>query len=203
MFLAFASNSTWKWKTGLAMSGKGTYYYDVFWQSVIRWLINAPYLKPVKINLTKQNFTTGEDVRIRIHVFDKYYKPISADIKLDIKTPDKKKINVDDISEVTAGEYETKVNFTEEGDYTLTAKAQKGNSILGTDSVHFKINLPNFEYTQANLNEELLKSISDETGGKYLHISNADKFEITYKSNIPKTFQNQSYLFGIYSHFLQ
>ena len=41
-----------------------------------------------------------------------------ADIKLDIKTPDKKKINVDDISEVTAGEYETKVNFTEEGDYT-------------------------------------------------------------------------------------
>jgi len=171
--MALTADTTWRWNFGLIGEGKSNRAYFNFWRQAIRWLIKAPELKLVRIRTNKNEHLPGERVEITIKVYDRYYRPNEdAYIKLKMILPSGKAVRLDSISSLERpGEFESEYPVSREGTYRVEVEAWERGATLGSDSKTFIVKTPYLEWENANLNEKLLKNISETTGGRYYHIT--------------------------------
>ncbi len=74
-----------------------------------------------------------------------------------------------------AGHYAGSIEPRGAGDYDVIVEAQLGQLHLVAESVAVTIGRPNLEFERLDLDEKTLAAVAAATGGRYVHISAADR----------------------------
>ncbi len=180
--MSMASNSTWRWCFQARAQGGTASHYERFWRQAVHWLIKSPQLKLVRLNTDKKIYKRGEEIFLTIRVVNEYYRPSEdARVYIELVDPSGKKVDLGSAStKDSPGEYGTSYLAEGEGNYTFNAMAWEGSRSLGRDTALCKVAIPSVELENAQLNEPLLRELSDLTGGRYFHISSIEQEEIIF-----------------------
>jgi uncharacterized membrane protein len=73
--MAFTSDSSWFWSLAYAGSGGTARPYNNFWGNAIRWLIQDPELKLIKVESEQEQLQPGQTLRSRVRVLTPAYTP--------------------------------------------------------------------------------------------------------------------------------
>ncbi|MCJ7645464.1 glutamine amidotransferase [bacterium] len=178
--MSMASNSTWQWCFQARGRGGTGSHYERFWHQAIHWLVKSPELKLVHLSTDKEIYAKREEILLTTRVFNRYYRPSEhARVYIELVNPSGKRIDLGTASaKDRSGEYGTNYLAEEEGNYTFIATAGEGSKVLGRDTASCKVAIPSLESENAQLNEPLLRELSDSTGGKYFHINSIVSEEI-------------------------
>jgi len=189
--MSSATNTTWRWSMGLAREGKGTYSYDRFWLSAVRWLINAPEPRQVQIKTDKKVYQQGANIKLSVKVLDQYYRPESdSQVNIQMQEPKGKIIDLGtpvSSGENTAdrsGEYELFVNARDAGKYLFIARAVKDKKLLGENRTETEVVRPIFEFQEAFQHRDLLKQIAAKTRGSYSQIDDVKELVIPVQKSV-------------------
>jgi hypothetical protein len=74
-----------------------------------------------------------------------------------------------------AGNYRAVFEPQQSGRYEITVEAVFKDQTLKADSIIVEIGRPNLEFDRLDLDEIILTEIAGKTGGRYAHISTADR----------------------------
>jgi len=142
--------------------------------------VKSPQLKLIHLSTDKKTYAKGEEILLSARVFNRYYRPSEhGRVYVELVDPSGKRIDLGSVSSKDRpGEYGTNYLAEREGKYTFTATAWEGSKVLGRDTAFCKVAIPSVEWENAQLNEPLLRELSDLTKGKYFHISGIESEEI-------------------------
>jgi len=177
--LIFASDSSWNWNFKKVEQGGSGRYYQKFWDNVIEWITDAPEMALLKLETDNEKYGEGEKVEIKVIAMDEEYNPLSsAEVKLDIRGLwDKKDLESINLKTDQNGFVQFEFSPSTEGFYQARAEMETKNGKLNDKAV-FSVFSPSGEFQRPLINEKLLKSIAELTGGTYNLISenlNMDK----------------------------
>ncbi len=162
-----ATAGTWRWQMSQPVADMT---HEMFWRQLLRWLVTETP-GAVDSSTPRQVLSDETKVRLSVEVRDKAFQPIAnAHVEAHIVGPE-------NLSETIA----LTPQPSEQGVYTADYTAQKTGSYLaeisagaaGSDVVMFRREdglLENFHTTQ---NKELLRKLSQQTGGRYYSAANA------------------------------
>ncbi|MEI7904381.1 MAG: glutamine amidotransferase [Candidatus Firestonebacteria bacterium] len=186
--LSVATNTTWRWSMELAGNGTGTQYYSKYWQGLFNWLTNAPDVKQVRATSDKKVYLKGEQIKAACLALDEYYRPEdSAVVNLSVTEPSGKKSVISNLAFSGSGAYECGVEAKEAGKYVLEASAFKGGKELGRDSIVVEAFASSNEEKGRFLNEKLLKSLAEKTGGAYINAGSNSALKIKIRPAMHST----------------
>jgi len=181
--MAVASNTTWRWSFLMSGRGRGSYYYNRFWQKSIRWLIKAPEFKLVSLESDKNAYLVGDEIRLKISILNEHYQPhANSKAYLWLTSPSKQEIRLGEgiPEENLPGKFIYSYRFLQEGEYTFTVEGDDAGRTLGRDSLLCQVIVPTVEFEDIRMNADLLKGISNNTGGKYFKIDEITDDDITF-----------------------
>ncbi len=163
--MALTTASTWRWRMGLESRDK---LYESFWKQMLRWLVSDV---PDQVNLMteKNSYSPDESAVIRAEVNDSSYMRLNnAQVVAHVKSPSGQISNVPLAWDVDKeGQYSAPFKADEPGVYEVSAEAAQGSKSLGSAKANFRVGDSNDEFHNASMNSQLLKRISQETGGRY------------------------------------
>jgi uncharacterized membrane protein len=170
--LIFASDSSWNWNFKKVGEGGSGRYYQKFWDNVIEWITDDPETALLKIETDKEKYGEGEKVNLKVMAMSEEYNPLSdTEIKVDFqRLSDKKDLESINLKTDQNGNAQFEFLPTTEGFYQAKAEMGSKNTRL-TDKTIFSVFSPSGEFQRPLINEKLLKSIAELTGGTYNIIS--------------------------------
>jgi len=147
--------------------------YDHLIQNSIKWLSVNEKSKQVKIRTNKKRYTNNEKVQLIAEVYDGAYNSLDdAEVKANIiSKEDNREITLNSIGN---GRYISEIEGLIAGDYRYSGKAIFNNKTLGSDAGRFDVGEVNLEFTEMNMNIELLKEIAELSGGKFYFNENTE-----------------------------
>lgn len=166
--MAFAASSSWLWQMSMPHTDMS---HERFWRQVLRWLaLSAP--EPIELTLDKETYVPNEQVTLEADVRDSTYAPIEdATIRARITTPsgEVKEVSFQWSSNGKVA-YVAAYHPEEQGLYRVDMSVydQQGNFLGDAESAFF-VEKSRLEFTNAHLQEPLLKRIAEITGGRYYH----------------------------------
>jgi hypothetical protein len=180
--LAFTASDTWRWQ--LKMDSKSN-AHETFWRQMLRYLVS---ISPDQTMVASENdvYALGDPVRIAADVRDKKFfsvddarvtarviKPSGTSVELPLN------FTARDNADVYVAEY--KADELGRHQIELTAIGAK----IGSTTAHsdFLVAELNREFYDAAQNEDLLRRIAAETGGKYYTLDQLDSLvdDLTYR----------------------
>ncbi|HCJ66200.1 MAG TPA: hypothetical protein DHV62_02445, partial [Elusimicrobia bacterium] len=169
------SNTTWHWPLELSKEGKSQEVYNHFWQRVVRWLIRAEEMKPIRIVLEKKKFLEDEKIPVEIRIYDKNYQLLKkTKVKFYLSDRKNKTIYLSDRLQILPeGGYWTELTLDELGEYTLSVEAWDKGVYLGEEKIYFQVSSVG-EKDKFMLNEALLENLAKMSGGEYIHLAKFD-----------------------------
>lgn len=76
--MALTSDSTWRWAFEQVGRGGVGREYQVFWNSAIRWLIQDPELKLIRVEVPENIYPPGSEVDVLVQVLKSDYTPAAG-----------------------------------------------------------------------------------------------------------------------------
>ncbi|HED08610.1 MAG TPA: hypothetical protein ENI57_10880 [Ignavibacteria bacterium] len=179
--ISILAGGIYRWK--LLAAANGVNMFDKFISDCVKWLNASDKEKRVIIKPVKKLFSLNEDVEFTAQVYDESFNPVSnADVSLTITNKNKKgSVNIN-LSSKGNGLYEGIFQTSNAGDYTYSGKAILNNNLLGKSFGKFNIGETDVELINTNLNSELLKSLSQNSKGKYFTFKERNKLIELLKS---------------------
>lgn len=169
--LAWTAYGLWRWE--LAYDVQSGEVPGRLLSNAVRWLTTREEDKQVRITPSKEFFDSGEDVEILAQVYNASYEPVdNAAVQVTVTRGGETREMV--LSPLGAGRYSGLLDVTEEGDYSLSGKAELDGQTLGTDKGRFTVGELNIEFQDTRMNNVLLRQIAAATGGQYFPIDDAD-----------------------------
>ncbi len=174
--MAVTSDSTWRWGFEHVGEGGTPRDYQSFWNSAIRWLIQDPELKLVRVDTNRDMIPPDSPLDATVRVYEPDYSPATdAEGTLTI---DKSPLHdIGDGTDEAAGHYETTSfstdhngeweydgRFTEPGIYQLHVEVPSDAGTL-TDENLVLVAPDVSQYRDIEPRNELLAQISEVTGG--------------------------------------
>jgi hypothetical protein len=194
--MVFTSGGSWHWQM-LMNSEDQT--YELFWKQVLRWLVTA---SPPQVGVTsdKDTYLPGELVSITSEVMNKKFEgQNNARVTLRVLGPDGDSTLPLDWSGTQDGTYQTQLNAsTKEGTYQIQVDAVQGSEVLGTYKAAFQVKDRPVEFYDAALNAGSLRSIADQTAGRYYPLERiAEIPEDAIYVDSPSSFMEQKELWDV------
>lgn len=152
-----------------------------FWGQMIRWLANRSESIKGELSVTAQTdkvyYEPDSPITITAMVRDKEGEGSNkAQVKARIKPPQGQEELVDlASSSSSAGQYQVVFETKRAGSYEITVEAKVGIAGLTAPKMIVDVGRPNLEYDRLDLDDRLLTQIAEATGGRYQHISTADR----------------------------
>lgn len=190
--MALTSDSTWRWAFEQVGSGGVGREYQAFWNSAIRWLIQDPELKLIKVEAPRDIHPPGEPTEARVRLVKSDYTP-AADVTGTIEvlrrdlhqvqvdkeerpdpssaTPERRRESVATVEFSTdhRGEARVEIPVPDSGIYELVAEAPgAAQKLVDRDTF---LALPDIkEYREIIPRDELLRAFSTQTGGAHAEL---------------------------------
>jgi uncharacterized membrane protein len=175
-----ATSGTWRWQMNSPLNDPS---HDLFWQQLLRWLAKD---SPGQVTATMPQQTLMDEGHVQMTVVarDQEFTPAAdAHVSAHVIGPDDLSAMVD-LTPVpnTPGTYAMDWTAEKPGSYVAEVTADRGSDELGKDVVSFRREDGVAENFHTQQNRELLKKLSDETGGRYWEQSQLDRLpkEISY-----------------------
>ncbi len=168
--LAFASGSSWLWQMGMDARDEA---HEIFWRQLLRWMVHdVP--GQVSITLDKSEYVAGESATVRAEIFDKSYEKASqVNPVLEVQDPASKTHSYSmEWSARDGGIYSSQIPIDQEGIYRLRVDTTVDGAPVQEQSFFLTAG-SNLEFHEAGQHVDLLKSISEQTGGRYYRIEKA------------------------------
>ena len=180
--LAFTASDTWRWR--MRMDAKSN-AHENFWRQMLRYLVQSTP-RQFEVAAEQDVYAPGDTVRVVADLRDKKFNPLTdARAVARVVKPSGAAVEVPlrftarDETNVYAGEFKSdelgrhRIELTASGSSIGEAAAQS----------EFLVAELNREFYDATLNEELLRRIAAETGGKYYTLEEAGALvdDLTYR----------------------
>jgi uncharacterized membrane protein len=180
--LAFTASDTWRWR--MRMDSKSN-AHENFWRQMLRYLVQfSP--RQWEVSAEQDVYAPGDPVRIVADVRDKKFNPV-ADARATARVikPSGASVEVPlrftarDDANVYVGEFRSE----EPGQHRIEMSATGASVGAGAAQSEFLVAELNREFYDAALNEDLLKRIAAETGGKYYTLEQTGALidDLTYR----------------------
>ncbi|MGV7221563.1 MAG: glutamine amidotransferase [Nitrospinales bacterium] len=166
--LIFASDSSWNWNFKKVGEGGSGRYYQKFWDNVIEWITDSPETALLKLVTDKEKYGEGEKVEVKVIAMSEEYNPLpEAEINLSIRgLSDKNDLENVNLNTDQNGYAHFEFQPPAEGFYHAKAEMESKNTRL-SDKTIFSVFSPSGEFQRPLINEKLLKSMAELTGGTY------------------------------------
>jgi uncharacterized membrane protein len=167
--LLLGTDSTWRWSFLDAGAGGDGRAYDTFWRTALRWLIRDPELEPLRVEITRDVFSPGEPIALRVTARDREFRPAGGvAVMLEVARldgpaapPAPKPLTTD-----AAGEARIELPSPGPGAYRARARATIGRPV--EDARAFVVEPPAAELGRPEARPDLLRRLSEASGGKAL-----------------------------------
>lgn len=181
--LAFTASDTWRWRMGMDSKSNA---HENFWRQMLRYLVRfSP--RQWEVAAEQDVSAPGDVVRIVADVRDKKFHPVAdARALARVVKPSGAGVEVPlrftarDDANVYVGEFRSE----EVGRHRIELSATGASVGTATAQAEFLVAELNREFYDAALNEDLLKRIAAETGGKYYTLEQAGALvaDLTYRN---------------------
>lgn len=180
--LAFTASDTWRWRM---RSDSKSNAHENFWRQMLRYLVQGTP-RQFEVSAGQDVYAPGDSVRIVADVRDKKFnavadaravarivKPSGAAVEVPLR------FTARDEANVYVGEFKS----DELGRHRIELSASGASIGEAAAQSEFLIAELNREFYDASLNEELLRRIAAETGGKYYTLAEAGALvdDLTYR----------------------
>ncbi len=172
------TDSTWRWKLGMAEGKIKEDLQTIFWRQLISWLMPEQQAekekRAVQLVADKLTYELDEQVNLTVTAVDAEGNAArDAKVTCIIHAPDGKAIErqatfgkipgAGPDAEGFAASFTTYVS----GRYKVVATAQAGGADLGRDQLSFVVGDTSIEMTETDPDRELLKKVARRSGGEY------------------------------------
>ncbi len=182
--LLLTAEGVWNWDFGVN-AFKGTTYqttYPRFWAQVLRWMSQQSDENRIYITTASPTYAQGETVQINVRAYSHTLQPEdNAEIQLSVTSPNgstfplKTRTQATENQTTNIGAYFAQLKVEEKGIYKIHAVGIAGNIPLGEDEIDVFVHPQLLELEAPQLNETLLKELTEQTGGAYLTMENAHR----------------------------
>ena len=145
-----------------------------FWRQVARWLTTAPK-EHIKLDIAKTAYALKEPVVIEVTATDQQFQLTNnAKIRAIVvdETGKRKELKLEQVLGKD-GLYTARFIPNQYGEYTVTATGTLGSENLGEQQTLFEVKASYAEFSNAELNAALLKTLAEGSGGKYYAMEEA------------------------------
>jgi uncharacterized membrane protein len=175
-----ATSGTWRWQMNSPVDDPA---HDLFWQQLLRWLA-ADSPGRVTVSMPEQTLMDEGHVKMTAVVHDKEFSPApDAHVAAHVIGPEGVSAVVD-LTPVpnTPGTFEMDWTAEKPGSYVAEVTADHGKDEPVKDVMTFRRENGVAENFHTEQNTELLKKLSDETGGRYWSQNELERLpkEISY-----------------------
>jgi len=171
--MVFTPHSSWRWKM---LSPKDDDRYQRFWRQIAKWLITQPKDRLI-LDIAKTSYLPKEPVILKASALDQNFEPTDkAKIRAVItgKNGKKDEVKLDSVLG-DPGSYTGRFLPQKRGDYKVNLIGNLAGKNLGNQDGLFEVATSDVEYSDAKLNEQLLKDIARLSGGQYYTIDQIDE----------------------------
>ncbi len=183
---AILAYGLWRWD--LLMSGideKGDLYNQII-NNMTRWLELNKNSRLINLSMDKSQYNFSEPVRVQVKVFDENRQPMDhADIILNLVHENLAKEFI--ANGVGDGKYIATLNPGQPGDYSLTARVEYQERLVGESKTTFTVGEYSAELADTRMQQALLENIASVSRGKYFYPDSLTNLEKALKTNSQKT----------------
>ncbi len=170
--LYFGFDESWRWR-----AVEDGAYYQKFWTNVVDFL-SAGRIQKKRIIITTgaDQFTVGENVRIRVEAYDQDYKPLDKeDLQVDVVETATGAVHAitlrRDAKKSVSGHYEALVTLKDVGVFELTAMGDDPSYKGEVSGKTIMVTLPKEEFIHPEAAPAMLKTIASEERFMMVHDS--------------------------------
>jgi uncharacterized membrane protein len=171
--LAITTDSLWRWGfVAAAQPGNDGRAYFKLWENAIRWLMDDPDLRFLRVESDRIEYAPDMPVRLGAHLSDRDYKPkVGGAITIDVvrgSDPARAvKVTRAEVTTGDGGDASHELGRMEPGVYRVTARAQVGDRKVEAQDI-FLVRAASEELARPAPTQDLLGVIAEATGGRQL-----------------------------------
>ena len=172
--MVFTPHTSWRWQ--MLKKSLEDDSHQRFWRQVARWLTTAPK-EHIKLDIAKTAYTLKEPVVIEVTATDQQFQ-LTNNAKIRAIVIDEAGKRKELRLEQVLGEdglYTARFIPNRYGEYTVTAAGTLDSESLGEQQTLFEVKASYAEFSNAELNIALLKTLAEGSGGKYYAMAEADQ----------------------------
>lgn len=146
------------------------------WLNSVSWTATDPDNQKLNVKPTKTSFSESEAVIINAYLKNERGETESQatiDLSISSDSMDQRMYPMENIG---PGEYQVDLNNMREGVYAFEATAQKQGRTIDSYSGEFAVARSNAEYMHVKRDEQLLRQLSNRTGGTYISFDSISGF---------------------------
>ena len=149
--------------------------FDNFMGNSMKWLSVDINNKNFSVRTTKKFYSQGERIEFIGNVYDASFNPLD-NANIDVKINGNNLSRNIVLNSLGNGRYQGFLDGIPNGDYSFFAAGNKDNIKLGTDNGRFSVGDIPLEYQNLAMKIDLLRTISQRTGGKFYLPENSASF---------------------------
>ena len=171
--LAITTDSLWRWGfVAAATPGDDGRAYFKLWENAIRWLMDDPDLRYLRVDSDRIEYAPAAPVRIGVRLLDRDYKPraggkVSIEVERGGQPGKTEKVARAELTTGEAGEVTHELDRLDAGVYRVTARSSVGERAVEASDI-FLVRQASEELSRPAPTQELLQVIADSTGGRQL-----------------------------------
>ena len=180
--MVFTPHSSWRWRLIPSHEeGNQRFWHqgdshERFWRQAARWLTTAPK-EHLKLDIAKTTYALKEPVVIEVTATDPEFQ-LTNNAKVRAIVVDeegkRKELRLEQVLGKD-GLYTARFIPNRYGEYTVIAAGSLGGEDLGEQQTLFEVKTSYAEFSDAELNTTLLKTLAEGSGGKYYTVEEADQ----------------------------
>ncbi|HKE19811.1 MAG TPA: glutamine amidotransferase [Kofleriaceae bacterium] len=171
--LAITTDSLWRWGfVAAATQGDDGRSYFKLWENAIRWLMDDPDLRYLRIESDRIEYAPGAPVRLSVRLLDRDYKPradgpVSVEVTRGSDPARTEKVARVELTTGESGEATHELDRLDAGVYRVTARSKVGERAVEASDI-FLVRQASEELSRPAPTQELLQVLADTTGGRQL-----------------------------------
>lgn len=178
--MAITTASTWRWQMLLPVENDS---HERLWRQILRWLTNSSPAR-VELKLKKQAYHVGDPIEILVSVSDENYQPENdATVWLHYRDPTGAELEMQLNWQIeNNGLYSGMVTSKTEGIAEINVSATSDHGEVGKASAGILITASRREYSDAAMDDGLLRRIAQISGGRFYTPGNVQRLvkEVEY-----------------------
>ena len=170
--MVFTPHTSWRWQ--MLKDSPEDDSHERFWRQTARWLTTAPK-EHIKLDIAKTAYTLKEPVVIEVTATDQQFQSTNnAKIRAIVvdEAGKRKELKLEQVLGED-GLYTARFIPNQYGEYTVTATGTLAGESLGEQQTLFEVKASYAEFSNAELNVPLLKTLAEVSGGKYYAMEEA------------------------------